>query len=171
MQSMQRTPEAVEFSSTSDINMLNTTSDLFAFLADSSSTLGADIKPGQMVKNEVENDIADDGMVSLNPTRLSAAGPLRHRRGHHDRELSINSFTSSASSQHVQHRSPTSVDSAANNTTASSDRRTVRVGDHAFTIPLSSPVVPPQLQANMRITSTGRPSHARKVPEDHVKVS
>jgi hypothetical protein len=47
--------------------------------------------------------------------------------------------------------------------------RLISMGGHSIAIPLKSPIVAPQLQAHVRLTSTGKPSHARKVPDDHVK--
>lgn len=123
---------------------------------------------------EVDNsDVENLGMAALKPSRPSSAGPLRHRRGHQDRQLSINSFASnvSTSDNTGNKHDQDSADGSEAQTATSSEQRTVKLGDHAFVIPLTSPIVPPQLQAHMRVTSTGRPSHARKVPDDHVKVS
>ena len=105
----------------------------------------------------------------------SSIGAIRTRRkGNHISNLSIASMSTRTVSdsgddyrfddlQNQDERSEKGGDSPVG--------RTIKVGDHSFTIPLKSPVVKPQLQANVRLTSTGRPSHARKVPDDHVKVS
>lgn len=151
-----------------DADMLALSADLFSYL-ESASTAAGGADAGM---TNGASDVENLGTGSLKPaTQPSAAGPLRHRRGYQDRQLSINSFASNTSNSDLNRQDPISTDSTEVKTTTSSEHRTVKVGDHAFTIPMSSPVIPPQLQANMRMTSTGRPSHARKVPEDHVKVS
>lgn len=172
-------------SNAGDADMMASSADLFSFLASGTGAANpSKHEPGTAPSDRnpfldqhgttLEVDPAELeilGNASLKPSRPSSAGPLRHRRGHQDRQLSINSSASNTSSNNdAQGEAADSVDSSGNKTTASSEQRTVKLGDHAFTIPLSSPVIPPQLQANMRMTSTGRPSHARKVPDDHVKV-
>ena len=117
-------------------------------------------------------------------TKVSYVGPLRNRRGQHLRTLSINSGTSSNTS------GPSLASQASGDEALAaayindenhdafaemeqgldSPERTVQIGDHGFKIPLISPTIAPQLQSNIRLTSTGKPSHARKVPEGHVKV-
>lgn len=156
----------LEVPSIADVEMIALSADLFSYLENASAVAG-----GSSLGVE-GNDVENLGSASLKPAaRPASSGPLRHRRGHQDRQLSINSYASTTSNSDPNRQGPASGDSNEVTTTASSDQRTVKVGDYAFTIPLSSPIIPPQLQANMRITSTGRPSHARKVPEDHVKVS
>ena len=173
-------------SNTGEADMLASSADLFSFLANgANSNIQPKYEDGTVPLNAnpylVENglvlqhnagDVENLGAAAaLKPSRPSSAGPLRHRRGQQDRQLSIVSYASNNSSADAQGEAMDSTDSFGNKTTASSDQRTVKVGDHSFVIPLSSPVIPPQLQANVRMTSTGRPSHARKVPDDHVKVS
>lgn len=152
-----------------DVDMLALSANLFSYLEDASTAAeaGQDLKP--VDANDVENMGLSPGSVKAG--RPSAAGPLRHRRGYQDRQLSINSFASNTSNSDPNRQGPASNDSNEAKTSTSTEHRVVKVGDHAFTIPMSSPIIPPQLQANVRMTSTGRPSHARKVPEDHVKVS
>lgn len=113
----------------------------------------------------------------------SAIGPIRTKRGQHERNTSINSQQSSSSHSPYLDYTQASVTSPndfsaftyAKDGYGPSDydemgERELKMGDHSFKIPLASPVVAPQLQSDIRLTSTGKPSHARKVPEGHVKV-
>ncbi|KAK9900086.1 hypothetical protein P389DRAFT_207655 [Cystobasidium minutum MCA 4210] len=168
-----------------DGDLLASSADLFSFLANDSGNNGNNnatttIQPKQEpdvvapinANPFLETNAGEvDSSSSLKPSRPSSAGPLRHRRGQQDRQLSIISFASNNSSADAQGEATDSnADNNGTNTTAfSADQRTVKVGGHAFVIPLTSPIIPPQLQANVRMTSTGKPSHARKVPDDHVK--
>lgn len=142
-----------------DAEMLALSADLFSYIENAS------VKGGN-----TEQHSATAASTLKPASQVSAAGPLRHRRGHQDRQLSINSFASNNSNSDTNRPAPQSNESSEVKTTTSSEHRTIKLGEHAFTIPLTSPIIPPQLQANVRMTSTGRPSHARKVPDDHVKV-
>lgn len=157
-----------------DAEMLALSANLFSYIENASSANGGGAagSASQLDHNNNEQN-SNAGASTLRPSsQPSAAGPLRHRRGQQDRQLSINSFASNNSNSDSGGGRPAPESNESNDvkTTTSSEHRTVKVGEHAFTIPLSAPIIPPQLQANVRMTSTGRPSHARKVPDDHVKV-
>lgn len=138
-----------------------------------------------------------DEMQDPSASSASQAGPLRNRRGHTAKALSINAATPYSSFASFQFQRAATASPATgpvdtqdqDNTQAATPalpsggrpnsaeglrtdtpERTLKVGDHAFKIPLASPVIQPQIQAHARVTSTGRPSHARKVPDNHVKV-
>jgi hypothetical protein len=99
-----------------------------------------------------------------------ASGPIRNRRGG-GKELSIDLASDlGLNFDFLRDLSPTG-NKENHGGDSPEEGRVIKMGDHTFTIPLKSPTVAPQLQSSVRITSTGKPSHARKVPEGHVKVS
>lgn len=101
----------------------------------------------------------------------SKSGPTRNRKAHAHNQPSRtagSAYSTADSSSSGRDVSPS--DSQTENVDPATGLRTVKMGEHSFAIPLGPPTVAPQLQASIRMTSTGRPSHARKVPENHVKV-
>lgn len=104
------------------------------------------------------------------PEPTPGIGPIRDRRGRHAKEMSIDAVPG-LSFDFVREQS--SDEYKENSSIPNSDlpARTIKMGEHSFTIPLVSPTVAPQLQSNIRVTSTGKPSHAKKVPDGHVKVN
>lgn len=100
-----------------------------------------------------------------------ASGPIRNKRGT-TKDLSLDLGSDAGLSLDLfRDFSPTDGRSQdADRSQSPKEGRVIKMGDHTFTIPLKSPTVAPQLQSSVRITSTGKPSHAKKVPEGHVKV-
>ncbi|KAL7009493.1 hypothetical protein EMMF5_001124 [Cystobasidiomycetes sp. EMM_F5] len=121
--------------------------------------------------SRILEEVVDDSSVKI--------GPVRSRRGQHMAQLSLASNSTYASLNPISDSDDESDgreerqegDENKNPDGSDTNMRTVKVEGHAFKIPLESPTVAPQLQANVRLTSTGKPSHARKVPDDHIKVS
>lgn len=109
-----------------------------------------------------------------------ASGPIRNKRGAanslaldfggHDLTMSLD-FLRDLSPNHAGDATQAQSKRDSEGSESPKEGRVIKMGDHTFTIPLKSPTVAPQLQSSVRITSTGKPSHAKKVPEGHVKVS
>ena len=99
-----------------------------------------------------------------------ASGPIRNRRGG-GKDLSLDLGSDlGLSFDFLRDYDPSQGENKENEGSETPEGgRVIKMGDHTFTIPLKSPTVAPQLQSSVRITSTGKPSHARKVPEGHVK--
>ena len=103
------------------------------------------------------------------PEPTPGIGPIRTRRGQHPKDMSIDAIPG-LSFDFVREESGDEYKENSSVPNSDLPARTIKMGEHSFTIPLVSPTVAPQLQSNIRVTSTGKPSHAKKVPEGHVKV-
>lgn len=128
--------------------------------------------------------------LGLGQAETPRFGPVRNRRGQHSQRTSSSptaldidfssalnlppddlfpGFHDDSGLRGSSTRAGSSVDGGIDDAEGG-EERTIKMGDHSFVIPLKSPPIAPQLQAHVRLTSTGKPSHARKVPENHVKV-